>query len=228
MPRRWIPITVLGIIGASLIGVIISISVGQHTEGQIEIEGVSDTQSLLGGIRQLDDRLGSDDAPITITVFTDVQCPRCADFQADVVDPIIAEYVRDGKVQMSFKNFPLGLKPVTVGAIAVEAAAMQDHGWQYADLFMRNLDKVPEKGVDKEYLDAIAAGTPQLDTAQWEKDNTSAEAEQSAQDDVNLATDLRLPANPILVVENTLTGESVTLEDVPSVEDVQAAIDQVS
>ena len=135
------------------------------------------------------------------TLFTDVQCPRCADFENDVVDPLIEDYVRTGKAQINFKNFPLGVKDVTVGGIAVEAAAQQDHGWQYAELFMKNLDKVPEKGVDQDFLDAVAAGTPQLDTAQWEEDNGSAEAQQSAKQDVDLATNLRLPANPILVVE---------------------------
>ncbi len=225
MPRRWIPITVLGVLGAIVLAIIVSISVGEHKEGPIEVEGVSDVQSLLGGIRQLDDRLGDENAPITITLFTDVQCPRCADFEKDVVDPLIENYVRTGKAQINFKNFPLGVKEVTVGGIAVEAAAEQDHGWQYAELFMKNLDKVPEKGVDQNFLDAVAAGTPQLDTAQWEKDNGSSEAKKSAQQDVDLATNLRLPANPILVVEGATGSE--TLEDVPSLQDVEDAIARV-
>jgi hypothetical protein len=49
----------------------------------------------------------------------------------------------------------------------------------------------------------------------------------SAQEDVDLATDLRLPADPILVIENPATGESETLEDVPSLEDVEAAIERL-
>ncbi len=133
--------------------------------------------------------------------------------------------MRTGKAQINFRNFPLGVKEVTVGGIAVEAAAEQDHGWQYAELFMKNLDKVPEKGVDQNFLDAVAAGTPQLDTAQWEKDNGSSEAKQSAQQDVDLATNLRLPANPILVVEGASGSE--TLEDVPSLQDVEDAIARV-
>ncbi len=225
MPRRWIPITVLGVIGAGLIAIIVSLSVGEHKEGQIQVEGVEETQSLLGGIRQLDNRLGNSDAPVTVNLFTDVQCPRCAEFQSDVVDPLIADYVRTGKVQMTFRNFPLGLKPVTVGAIAVEAAAEQDHGWQYAELFMKNLDQVPEKGVDQNFLDAIAAATPQLDTAAWEEADSAPDAAQSAQQDVDLATNMRLPANPILIVEGP--SGSVTLEDVPSLQDVKDAIDQV-
>ncbi len=126
-------------------------------------------QELIGGIRQLDDRLGDEDAPITMTLFQDVQCPRCADFQADVIDPLIEQRVRTGEAQINFRNFPLGLKPVTLGAIGVEAAAEQDRGWQYAELFMRNLDEVPEHGVNQEFLEQVAAVVPKLDTAAWEE-----------------------------------------------------------
>ena len=68
---------------------IVSISVGEKKIEDFRIEGTSEVQELIGGIRQLDDRLGDDSAPVTITLFTDVQCARCATFQSDVVDPLI-------------------------------------------------------------------------------------------------------------------------------------------
>jgi protein-disulfide isomerase len=231
MPNRWLPITVLSLLIFGLGYAIVSLSVGEKGPHPIQIEGTGDVQELVGGIHQLDDRLGDDDAPISMTLFQDVQCPRCADFQADVIDPLINDYVRTGEAQINWRNFPLGLKPVTLGAIAVEAAAEQDHGWQYAELFMRNLDEVPEHGVDQEYLDQVASVTPKLDTAAWEDAYDAAspdsDAVASAQEDVDLATDLRLPADPILVIENPATGESETLEDVPSLEDVEAAIERL-
>ena len=231
MPHRWLPITVLTLLAAGLIAAIVSISIGEKGPNSIQISGIEEVQALIGGIRQLDDRLGDEDAPVTMTLFQDVQCPECADFQAEVVDPLIEERVRTGEAQINFKNFPLGLKPVTLGAIAVEAAAQQDHGWQYAELFMRNLDEVPEHGVDQDYLDQVASVTPKLDTAAWEEAYAGAapgtDAAVSAQEDVDLATDLRLPADPILVIENAATGASETLEDVPSLEDVEAAIERL-
>ena len=228
MPNRWLPITVLTLLAIGLGYAIVSLSVGEKGPHPIQIEGTGDVQELVGGIHQLDDRLGDDEAPISMTLYQDVQCPRCADFQADVIDPVIEEYVRTGQAQIIWKNFPLGLKPVTLGAIAVEAAAEQDHGWQYAELFMRNLDEVPEQGVNQDYLDQVASVTPKLDTAAWEEAYAGAapgtEAADSAQEDVDLATDLRLPADPILVIDGVNGSE--TLEDVPSLEDVEAAIDR--
>ena len=225
MERRWLPITLLALLFAGLLAGIISLSIGEKGPQTIQIEGTGEVQELIGGIRQLDDRLGDEEAPVTMTLFQDVQCPRCAEFQSEVIDPLIEERVRTGEAQINFRNFPLGLKPVTLGAIAVEAAAEQDRGWQYAELFMRNLDEVPEHGVDSEFLDEVASVVPKLDTAAWEEALTAGPAEQSAQEDVDLATELRLPADPILVVEGENGSE--TLEDVPGLDEVEAAIDRV-
>lgn len=225
MERRWVPITILGLLAIGLFAGIISLSVGEKGPQTIQITGTGEVQELIGGIRQLDDRLGDEEAPVTMTLFQDVQCPRCADFQADVIDPLIEQRVRTGEAQINFRNFPLGLKPVTLGAIGVEAAAEQDRGWQYAELFMRNLDQVPEQGVNQEYLDQVASVVPKLDTAAWEEAFAAGPAEESAQEDVDLATELRLPADPILVVEGEAGSE--TLEDVPTLDEVNAAIDRV-
>lgn len=225
MPRRWIPITLLSLGAVGLIAAAISLAVGEKRISDIQLEETGEVQELIAGIRQLDDRLGEEDAPVQIFLFTDVQCPRCAEFQADVVDPLIASHVRTGEAKMLFRNFPLGLKPVTLGALAVEAAAMQDRGWQYAEIFIRNLDEVPEQGVNEEYLNEVAAFTPKLDTARWETDLMSAAAQEAAEADVEQATELRLPADPILIIEGA--GGSEQLEDIPSLEEVEAAIERV-
>ena len=225
MPHRWLPITVLTLLAAGLIAAIVSISIGEKGPNSIQISGIEEVQALIGGIRQLDDRLGDEDAPVTMTLFQDVQCPECADFQAEVVDPLIEERVRTGEAQINFKNFPLGLKPVTLGAIAVEAAAEQDRGWQYAELFMRNLDEAPEAGVDQEFLDVVASVTPKLDTAAWEEAVAGPEAAASAQEDVDLATELEYTADPVIVVDGI--GGSETLEGKPTLEEVEAAIERV-
>lgn len=225
MPNRWLPITALTLLFVGLMAAIVSLSIGEKGPQSIQITGTPEVQQLIGGIRQLDDRLGDETAPVTIDLFQDVQCPRCADFQEEVIDPLIAERVRTGDVQINFRNFPLGLKPVTLGAIATEAAAEQGRGWQYASLFMRNLDRAPEQGVTEDFLNQVASVTPKLDTAAWEEALTAGPAEESAQEDVDLATELELPTNPILIVNGPDGG--VQLEDVPTLDEVYAAIEQV-
>jgi protein-disulfide isomerase len=223
--RRWIPISIIAAVVLVLAGAIVSLSVGEKGLAQLEVVGIGEVQQLIGGIPQLDRRLGSDDATVTVSVFQDVQCPRCGDFQAQVVDPLIAEQVRTGKVKLEFRNYPIGDKPVTLGAIAVAAAIEQDRGWQFADLFFRNLDQAPQQGIDDEFLGEIAAAVPKLDVTAWEAAYDSEEATARVEEDVALATELRFTANPALIVEGA--AGSQTLQDAPTYDEVLAAIEAV-
>ncbi len=43
-------------------------------------------------------RYGSLDAPITVEVFSDMQCPACAAYHLETLRPLMKEYVAEGKV----------------------------------------------------------------------------------------------------------------------------------
>jgi len=226
MQSRWIPFTILSVATIALLAALISLSVGEHKEEQFTISGAGEVQELIGGIPQLGDRLGSDDAPVTIDVFNDVQCTRCADYQLNVIDPLINEYVRTGAAQMIFRHYPLGGKPVTLGGVAAEAAGEQDRQWQFVELFVRNLDQVPEQGVNQEFLNELAASVPKLEVTEWEEAVAGDEAEQAARAGNDLGTQLKIPADPAVVV--TGANGSQELDSAPTIEEIQAAIDGVS
>jgi protein-disulfide isomerase len=226
MQSRWIPFTILSVATIALLAALISLSVGEHKEEQFTISGAGEVQELIGGIPQLGDRLGSDDAPVTIDVFNDVQCTRCADYQLNVIDPLINEYVRTGAAQMIFRHYPLGGKPVTLGGVAAEAAGEQDRQWQFIEVFVRNLDQVPEQGVNQEFLNEIAATVPKLEVTNWEDAVAGDEAEQAARAGNDLGTQLKIPADPAVVV--TGANGSQELDSAPTIEEIQAAIDGVS
>ncbi|MEZ5075364.1 MAG: thioredoxin domain-containing protein [Solirubrobacterales bacterium] len=225
MRSRWLPLSILSLAAIGLMAAIVSLSVGEHREETFTITGSGEVQELIGGIPQLGDRLGSDDAPVTIDVFNDLQCTRCADYQLAVVDPLIEDYVRTGEAQMIFRHYPLGGKPVTLGGVAAEAAGEQDRQWQYIEIFFRNLDQVPEQGVTQEFLDEIAAATPKLEVAEWERAMQGDEAEQAARAGNDLGTQLKIPADPAIVV--TGANGSEELDSAPSLADVEAAIERV-
>ena len=226
MQSRWIPFTILSVATIALLAALISLSVGEHMEEQFTISGAGEVQELIGGIPQLGDRLGSDDAPVTIDVFNDIQCTRCADYQLNVIDPLINEYVRTGAAQMIFRHYPLGGKPVTLGGVAAEAAGEQDRQWQFIEVFVRNLDQVPEQGVNQEFLNEIAATVPKLEVTNWEDAVAGDEAEQAARAGNDLGTQLKIPADPAVVV--TGANGSQELDSAPTIEEIQAAIDGVS
>ena len=51
--------------------------------------------------------LGPDGAPVKIKIFSSLTCPHCADLHINVVPKIKKEYIKIGKVQLIFIDFPL-------------------------------------------------------------------------------------------------------------------------
>ena len=51
--------------------------------------------------------LGPDEAPIKIKIFSSLTCPHCANFHINVVSEIKKKYIKTGKVQLIFIDFPL-------------------------------------------------------------------------------------------------------------------------
>jgi protein-disulfide isomerase len=224
LPNRWIPITLLSVAAIALLAALISISVGENTVEDYRIEEAGEVQQLIAGIRQLDDRLGPEDAPVSIEVFIDIQIPSGAQYMADVVDPLIEEYVRTEEANMILRHFPLGPKPVTEGSIAAEAAGFQDRQWQFAELYARNLELAPEQGITQGFLNEVAAVVPKLDVTQWEEDVESGEAEELAAADEQIAAESAFSAAPAVIV--TGAGGTEVMEDGPSLEEVEAAIER--
>jgi len=223
MPSRWIPLVILTLGAVGLLGALVSISVGENTIEDYRIEEAGEVQQLIAGIRQLEDRLGPEDAEVSIEVFVDIQIPSGSEYMADVVDPLIEEYVRTGEAKMILRHFPLGPKPVTEGGIAAEAAGFQDRQWQFAELFTRNLELAPEQGVTPSFLNEVAAVVPKLDVTQWEEDLDSAEAEERAGADEQIAAESAFTAAPTMIVTGPEGAE--VMEEAPTLEEVEAAIE---
>src|SRR5262249_50816361 len=66
-----------------------------------------------------DDRiLGRADAPITIVEFASLTCPHCADFDANTLPKLKAEWIDTGKARLVFKDFPLDQAAVRAAMLA--------------------------------------------------------------------------------------------------------------
>ena len=51
--------------------------------------------------------LGQDKAPVKIKIFSSLTCPHCANFHINVIPEIKKEYIKTGRVQLIFIDFPL-------------------------------------------------------------------------------------------------------------------------
>lgn len=205
---------------------IYSLSVGTGGPQPQAIGGVNDVQRIFGGIAQQGGYIGPEDATTTITVFNDVQCAPCAEFEIDTVDPLVEEYARTGDARLEFRHFSLAPNDTTLAAIASEAAGAQDRQWQYLDTFVRNLDATRTRAIDEQFLREVAEAVPELETQQWADDFHSPDSESLVRDDAMLAAELKLPAEPAVVVSGP--GGQRQLIETPSKAEIEAAVAQVS
>lgn len=239
MRRAWIPRVCLGLLVIVIGYAIVALSVGEGGPGSFNAQGIEDTQRLLGGLRQDGARLGDPDAPVELALYTDLRFENCARFEQEVVNPLIEKYVRTNKAQIDIHHFDLGRTSVTQAALASIAAGQQGRQWQFANLVFANQGEAGPGGADEKFLRQIAEVTPEMEIPPWQSAfeaalndaNSSSSASsdpvaQTADADSKLALDLRLPAEPALAV--TGPGGSETLEETPTLAQVEAAIAKVS
>lgn len=232
-PRRgrWWVLAALVLGAGALLAVFVGLSTEEGGDPKVEVSGINDAQRIFGGLRQEGDRLGEPDAPVTIQVFNDIQCGDCGDQFLATVPPLVEGAVRDGEVKLLYRHYGFGPRPVEEGFIAAEAAGEQGYQWQYVYLFFRSQDEIGRLGaVNADFLESIAASIGELDVPEWEE----AYAEQGgpdgeitrrleSQDEV--ARGLGLRARPSAIV--TGPGGTVTLQDFPDLEQIEAAIAEV-
>jgi protein-disulfide isomerase len=224
-PRsRALLIAALLVPGVVLLAAIVVIAIGED-ESRIEITGVSDTNPLVGGIAQEGTALGSPDAPVTVQIFNDLQCRDCADYQLEIVPPLVEDYVRPGDARLEFRHFSIGRdNPTTLAAVGAEAAGGQERAWQFIQLMFENIDQVTTD-VDDDFLRAIA-GSAGLDVAMWDEERSDPDALARVEADAELARVLKLREAAAVRVDGP-RGDRL-LQDFPSIDEIEAAIAAVS
>ena len=223
MRSRWVPRLLLGAGAIGLLAAIVSISIGQGGPKVIMIGGAGPVQQLLGGIQEDGAELGPPNAPVTISLFNDLQCSTCDTYQIETVDPLIEEYARTGKARFEFHNYSLGQAPTTKAAYAAVAAGEQDREWQFVELFFRNQDAAPAHTVSDQFLDDIGNTIMDLDLDAWREARGSTEVKARVEADAKLAADLGLRVNgPSIVVDGP--GGTKVLQDSPSRQEVESAV----
>jgi len=106
--------------------------------------------------------LGKAEAPVTVIVFTDFQCPSCAAIHP-ALERLVKEY--SDKVRIVARDFPLSRHVEAFKAAeAAEAAREQGKYWEYVQLLMRNQSAL---SVDKlkEYASELALDRVSFDSA---------------------------------------------------------------
>lgn len=83
--------------------------------------------------------LGRADAPVTVEVWEDFQCPFCQRFTFEVEPLIVEQYVASGDVRLVFRNLAFLGEESHWAAVAASLAADQNKFWPFHDHLFANL-----------------------------------------------------------------------------------------
>jgi protein-disulfide isomerase len=93
----------------------------------------SPPSSSLAGIPQHGATLGNPNAPATLVVYEDPQCPFCRQWNVDTLPTVLRDYVRPGKINLEYRGVVI-IGPNSVkGLRAIYAAAPQNTLWNMVD-----------------------------------------------------------------------------------------------
>jgi protein-disulfide isomerase len=232
IPRRGRPFVIAVLLLATLgLGyAIVEIATKEPGRESVRVAGIESAQATFGGIPQEGDRLGSADAPVSIQVFTDLQCAECRGQFLAIVPGLTEDYARPGDAQLLMRHYSVARNPLEIGFFGAEAAAEQGYGWQYAYLFFRNQDEAKRFGINERFLESIAGSIGELDVPEWSE---YLEAESGPDGTITarlegyeeLGTELGIRSDLAAIV--TGPEGTVTLQDGPDLARVERAIDAV-
>jgi protein-disulfide isomerase len=147
-------------------------------------------KSIVGGIPQNANVLGSPSAPATLVYFGDLECPICKEFTLGALPGIISKWVRTGKLKIEYKSLETATREPEVfkeQQIAALAAGKQNLMWYYIELFYHEQGQENTGYVTESYLQGIARQVPGLNFAAWTEDRKDPQFENQVSNDEQLA-----------------------------------------
>ncbi|MBO9363898.1 MAG: DsbA family protein [Roseiflexus sp.] len=167
---------------------------------------------------------GNADAPVTVTEFSDYQCPGCAYYATILAAQFEQEYVATGKVRFVYHEYPLnGHINGVPAAIAARCAGEQgaDNYWAMHDYLFTNQRQWSSQPNPQAQFVTYARQIG-LDTAAFERCYTSNRF-RDAIDQAKASGDaLRIPGTPSFAVN----GQLVDTTGASSVEEIYARMRQ--
>lgn len=111
--------------------------------------------------------IGAVDAPVTLEVWTDFQCPVCGAW-ANGSEPLLYEkYITDGKLRIEHHFFAFLGEESFTAAVGAVCADKQDKFWSYHSYLFANQHGENEGGFSAPRL-RILAGAAGLDLTAWD------------------------------------------------------------
>jgi len=183
--------------------------------------------SLLKGIPEHGNVLGSPKAPVTMTEYIDLQCSSCQVFETQNMPSIIRKYVRTGKVKVEARPIVLIGPDSELGVRATTAAGQQNAFFTLAQILYYN--QGPENGgwLKEQTVLNAASGIPGFDVARLKNALNSSAVTSLANRYTSEANADKVNGTPTVYVAKG-SGPRVQVAPglIPSADQLSAAIDK--
>ncbi len=142
---------------------------------------------------------GSPDAPVTIDLYTDYECPSCRLFYLNTLPLLVTDFVQTGKVHLIHRDFPLPAHPFAPLAARYANAAGEIGRYDLVakQLFDKQVEWSQNGNVDAQVAKVLPPGEMQQ-VRQLVKDDPR--LEESVKKDVAQGQIDNLPETPFMVI----------------------------
>ena len=130
------------------------------------IIGATAVENRYRGLEQDEFALGQEDAPVTLVMFGDLQCPLCRDAVENAIPPLVDRYVKTGRLRIEFRNYVVLPPDSEKAAKALEAAAAQNRAWQFVELWYLNQGEENSGYVTDDFIRRVGRAAKGLDVEQ--------------------------------------------------------------
>lgn len=181
--RRERVLVLSGVVLGAVVAVAVAIVISSGGGASTGLKPGSGEAKMAAQIRQSGATLGNAKAPLTMTYYSDLQCPVCADFTLNSGFPeLIAKDVRTGKVRIVYRAFETATRdPQTFQTqqVAALAAGKQSHFWDYGEGFYRQQGTEDTGYVTDSYLTGLADQISGLNLSSWRSSRRDSAADQT-------------------------------------------------
>lgn len=211
--RWWIPLTVVAA-ALALVLMILFVDRGQNDDSARDTGGGQQEPDVV--VTEVEDPEQKDlsdfdsndedpladgpvDAPVTLVVFSDYQCPYCAAWSQDTL-PTMLDYVDSGDLRIEWREVNVFGRASEQAAKAAYAAALQDKHWQFHEkLFAGGKPRAPED-LSPEALTSAAADIG-LSMDQFEADMNSSKTAEAVDENAAMGTELGAFSTPTFILD---------------------------
>jgi protein-disulfide isomerase len=233
--KRRVQLLSIGAFAAAAVIVVVIILISQSggsssssSAPPANVKGVAQVNHELQGLQQSGTTLGSPGAAVTVIEYGDPQCSSCKFFSENVAPQLLDTEVRPGHAKYEFRPFLIigpDSKPAMKGALA---AGDQNRFWNFLQLFYLNQGGENSGYVTDSFMTGIAKGAGVPDINKWNSSRNDPKWDAVIQQGSSQANSFGFSGTPSIVVQGPKGQKPIGGSSIPTLQQVQAAIQQVS